>query len=148
MAAAPARSAAGTAAFSWRECAGMGPIAAAAGTYSVVKVVVTPLLSVHLTTVQGRKVVFCDAEITRAFAGRPVLEFNGRRAKPALPAGDDVGVTSVRESVGGASAANGVERVKEEAFDVPTEFVTVTAAVPGNAASTAEMDAVSCVALK
>jgi hypothetical protein len=63
---------------------------------------------------------------------------HGRRFVPVtvsvsagLPAAADV---CDRELiVGAASAAVGVERVKGTEAEVPTELVTVTAAVPGNA---------------
>jgi len=62
-----------------------------------------------------------------------------------LPAAAEFGAIELRVGVGGAAA--GVERVKGEVADVPIEFDTVTTAVPGNAASVAEMEAVNCVAL-
>jgi hypothetical protein len=49
--------------------------------------------------------------------------------------------------VGAASAAVGVERVKGTEAEVPTELVTVTAAVPGNAGWAGGIEAVICVAL-
>lgn len=53
-----------------------------------------------------------------------------------------------RELIDGeASAVAGLERVKGEEAEVPTEFETVTTAVPGNPAWAARMEAVSCVAL-
>jgi hypothetical protein len=51
-----------------------------------------------------------------------------------LPAGDARGVA-------------GLERVKETEAEGATEFDTITPTVPGNAASAAGMEAVSCVAL-
>jgi hypothetical protein len=50
-------------------------------------------------------------------------------------------------SAGAASATEGEESVKDFADDVPTELVTVTGTLPGNAAWAAETDAVSWVAL-
>lgn len=64
---------------------------------------------------------------------------------PALPAAAEFGAIEVREGVGGAVA--GVERVNGNELDAPTEFDTVTRAVPGNAAFVAGMEAVICVAL-
>jgi len=62
-----------------------------------------------------------------------------------LPAAAEFGAIEVREGVGGAVA--GEERVKGKELDAPTEFDTVTRAVPGKAASIAGMEAVICVAL-
>lgn len=62
-----------------------------------------------------------------------------------LPAAADV--CDSEPIVGGASAVAGLERVKGNEFDVPTEFDTATPTVAGNAASDAEMEAVSWVAL-
>lgn len=45
--------------------------------------------------------------------------------------------------VGAGSALVGLDSVKGSEFDTPTEFVAVTLAVPGKAASVAEMEAVS-----
>jgi hypothetical protein len=44
---------------------------------------------------------------------------------------------------GAGSALVGLESVKGSEFDTPTELVAVTAAVPGKAASEAEMEPVS-----
>lgn len=44
---------------------------------------------------------------------------------------------------GAGSALVGLESVKGSEFDTPTEFVAVTVAVPGKAASEAEMEPVS-----
>jgi hypothetical protein len=62
-----------------------------------------------------------------------------------LPAAADVCDSEL--IAGEASAPAGVDMVKGNDADVPIEFVTVTPAVPGNAAWAAEMGAVSCVAL-
>ena len=62
-----------------------------------------------------------------------------------LPAEAEFGVTEVRAGVG--SAVDGVESVNGSELDAPTEFFTLTPAVPGNAASAAGIAAVSCVAL-
>ncbi len=61
------------------------------------------------------------------------------------PAAAEFGAIEVREGVGNAVA--GVERVKGNELEAPTEFDTVTRAVPGNAAFVAGMEAVICVAL-
>jgi hypothetical protein len=53
----------------------------------------------------------------------------------------------IEVSVGVGNPAAGVERVNGKEPDVPIEFDTVTAAVPGNTASVAGTEAVSCVAL-
>ena len=62
-----------------------------------------------------------------------------------LPAAAEVCDSELIEGV--ASAVDGVEMVKGKEPDDPIEFVAVTDAVPGNAAWTAEMGAVNCVAL-
>jgi hypothetical protein len=62
-----------------------------------------------------------------------------------LPAAAELGV--IKLSVGVGSVVVGVERVKGDELDVPSEFCTVTATLPGNAATLGGMDAVSCVAL-
>jgi len=48
---------------------------------------------------------------------------------------------------GTGSDAVGEDKVKGSEFDPPSEFVTVTEAVPGNAESAAKIAAVNCVAL-
>jgi hypothetical protein len=97
-------------------------------TYMVVSGVVTLLAFTHRTTEQGRMFV-------------PVT----LRVRAGLPAAADV--CDSETIVGAASGVAGVEMVKGREPDVPIEFVTVTAAVPENAAWAAEMEAVSCVAL-
>jgi len=62
-----------------------------------------------------------------------------------LPAAALFGETEL--ILGGRSGAAGVERVKGNELDAPSEFVTVTPVVPGNAALVAGMEAVTCVAL-
>ena len=69
----------------------------------------------HSTTEQGRKFVPVTVNVS---AG--------------LPAGAEV--CDSEPTAGVASPVAGVERVKGTAPDVPIEFVTDTAAVPGNAA--------------
>jgi len=63
----------------------------------------------------------------------------------ALPA--PAAVCESEVSVGAASGIPGVESVTGEDGDVPIEFVTVTFAVPGNAAAVAGIADVSRVAL-
>jgi hypothetical protein len=91
-------------------------------------VVVTLLGLIHWTTLQGRMLLPCKVSV------------NG-----GLPAAAKFGAIEVREGAGGAVA--GVERVKGNELDAPTEFDTVTRAVPGNEAFVAGMEAVICVAL-
>lgn len=62
-----------------------------------------------------------------------------------LPAEAEFGVTEVSAGVG--SVVVGVESVNGSELDAPFEFLTLTPAVPGNAARVAGMEAVSCVAL-
>jgi hypothetical protein len=76
---------------------------------------------------------------------------HGRRFVPVtlstragLPAAAEV--CDSERIVGAASGVAGVERVKGREEDVPTEFVTDTTVVPGNADWGAGMEAVSCVA--
>jgi hypothetical protein len=83
--------------------------------------------------------------ITRAFIGKRVFGSTGERVNGALPAEAEFGVTELRAGLW--SAVAGVDRVKGREPDVPLEFVTVTAAVPGNAPSVAGTITVSCVAL-
>lgn len=61
------------------------------------------------------------------------------------PAGPADGVTDPTRIVG--KGVDGLEMVKGREADVPIEFVTVTAAVPGNATFVAGTEAVSSVAL-
>lgn len=89
---------------------------------------VTLLAFTHCTTEQGR--MFAPVTVN---------------VSAGLPAAAEVCDSELTD--GGASAPAGVERVKGNDADVPIEFVTVTPAVPGNAAWAAEMGAVSCVAL-
>lgn len=65
--------------------------------------------------------------------------------EPPDPAALEFGVMEV--SVGVGNPAAGVERVNGNEDEVPTEFDTVTAAVPANATFAAGIAAVSCVAL-
>ena len=93
----------------------------------VVSGVVTLLAFTHCTTEQGRRFV-------------PVT----LSTRAGLPAAAEVCDSEI--IVGAASGVAGVERVKGREEDVPTEFVTVTTVVPGNADRGAGMEAVSCVA--
>jgi hypothetical protein len=88
----------------------------------------TLLAFTHCTTEHGRKFVPVTVKVS---AG--------------VPAAAEVCDSELID--GEASAVAGVERVKGREPDVPIEFVTVTAAVPGNAVRAAGMEAVSCVAL-
>ena len=90
-------------------------------------VVVTLLLFTHCTTLQGRTLP-CTV-----------------RVNAGLPAAAALG--AIELSVGVGRAVGGVERVKDNELDAPIEFFTVTPTVPGNAATVAGMEAVSCVAL-
>jgi hypothetical protein len=94
----------------------------------VVSTVLTLLAFTHCTTEQGRRFVPVTVNVS---AG--------------LPAAAEVCDSEL--IVGAASGVAGVERVKGKEPDVPIEFVTDTAAVPGNAARAAGMEAVSFVAL-
>jgi len=58
-----------------------------------------------------------------------------------LPAAAEVCDSDV--IVGTESGEPGVDNVNDDALDVPTELTTVTTAVPGNAASAAEIEAVN-----
>jgi hypothetical protein len=125
---APRRSAAGTTAVTSIGLPGEVEVGGAAGTYVVASVVATLFASIHWTTVQGRILLPCTV----------IVKF-------AVPAGEVFGVTEIPAGVG--SPTDGVDSVNVFELDAPTEFDTVTVAVPGNAASVAEMEAVSCVAL-
>ena len=97
-------------------------------TYVVVSSDVTLPTLTHCTTEQGRRLVPVTVTVS---AGLPAAA-----------------VDCDSELIEGvASAVDGVEMVKGKEPDDPIEFVTVTDAVPGNAAWTAEMGAVNCVAL-
>lgn len=111
-----------------KSVAGTVALSCVALTYVVVSSVVTLLAFTHCATEQGRMFVPVTVNVS---AG--------------LPAAAEV--CDSEPIVGEASAVAGVERVKGRDPDDPTEFVTVTAAVPGNAARAAGMEAVSCVAL-
>ena len=89
---------------------------------------VTLLVFTHCTTVQGR--IFVPVTVS-VIAGPPA----------------EVDDCDNELIVGDASAVDGVERVKGEDADLPAEFVTVTRAVPGNAAWAGGIEAVSWVAL-
>lgn len=82
----------------------------------------------HSTTEQGRRFVPVTVKVS---AG--------------LPAAADVCDSEL--IAGDASAVAGLESVKYKLDEAPTEFVTATAAEPGNAAWAAGIEAVSCVAL-
>jgi hypothetical protein len=114
------KSAAGTVAMSW-----------VALTYVVVSDDVTLPTLTHCTTEQGRK--------GRTFVSVTV------KVSAGPPAAAEVCDSELIE--GAESAVAGVERVNGKVPDVPIELVTVTVAVPGNAAWTAEIGAVNCVAL-
>jgi hypothetical protein len=64
---------------------------------------------------------------------------------PPAPAGAEFGVIELR--VGFRNPPAGVTRVNDEEADVPSEFDTVIAAVPGSTARAAGMETVSLVAL-
>ena len=81
----------------------------------------------HCTTLQGRTLP-CTVNV-----------------KEVLPAGAEFG--EIEPRVGAGSAAAGVERVMGNELDAPSEFATVTPALPGKAASVAGIEAVSCVEL-
>lgn len=85
------------------------------------------LLFTHCTTLQGTTLP-CTVSVN-----------------PGLPAAAEFGVIEL--SVGVGSAVVGVESVKGNELDAPSEFVTVTPTLPGFAASAAGMEAVSSVAL-
>jgi len=97
-------------------------------TYVVARVEVTLPGLTHCTTEHGRMFV-------------PVTV----KARSGLPTAAEV--CDSEPFAGAASPATGVERVKGNEFDVPSEFVTATPALPGKAAFVAGMEAVSCVAL-
>jgi hypothetical protein len=111
-----------------KSAAGIVALSCVALTYVVVSDdVVLPTLT-HCTTEQGRRLVPVTVNV---IAG--------------LPAAVEVCESELIPAA--ARAVEGVESVKGKEPDVPIEFVTVTVAVPGNAAWTAEMGAVNCVAL-
>ena len=97
-------------------------------TYAVARVEVTLPGLTHCTTEHGRMFV-------------PVTV----KATSGLPTAAEV--CESEPFAGTTSAVAGVESVKGIEFDVPSEFVTDTPALPGNAALAAAMAAVSCVAL-
>ena len=94
----------------------------------VTREVVTLLGFIHCTTEQGR--IFVPFTLS-VIAG--------------VPAAADV--CDSETIVGAARGDAGVDSVKVKEEDVPTEFVTDTAAVPGNADRAAEIGADNCVAL-
>lgn len=81
----------------------------------------------------------CAVEHGRRFV--PVMV----TASEALPAGLEVCDRELATGAPSAPAAD--EIVNVLAAEVPAEFVTVTATVPGSAAWDADRDVVSCVAL-
>jgi len=90
--------------------------------------VVTLLGLTHFTTEHGR--IFVPVTVNE---------------REGLPAAAEV--CDSEASAGVARALVGVESVNGIEEDAPIEFVTVTAAGPGNAVTVAGMDAVSWVAL-
>jgi hypothetical protein len=84
----------------------------------------------HCTTEHGRKLGFALVTVN---------------VSAGLPAAAEVCDSEL--IVGAASPVVGVESVKGRDPEAPSEFVTVTAAVPGNAVWVAGIEAVSCVAL-
>ena len=111
-----------------KSAAGIVALSCVPLTYVVVSGDVTLPTFIHRTTEHGRRLVPVTVNVS---AG--------------LPAAAEVCDSELIEGV--ASAVDGVEMVKGKEPDDPIELVTVTDAVPGNAAWTAEMGAVNCVAL-
>ena len=94
----------------------------------VVSADLTLLAFTHCTTEQGRRFVPVTVNVS---AGLPAA----------------IEVCESEAIAGAASAEAGVESVKGKEADVPMEFVTVMAAVPGNEGCEAGIAAVICVAL-
>jgi hypothetical protein len=97
-------------------------------TYVVGNWVVTLAALTHWTVEQGRR-----------FVPVTVSESAGPPAGPEVCDSEPI--------MGAASVPAGVESVNDLDADVPIEFVTVTATVPGKAAMAAGMEAVRTVAL-
>jgi hypothetical protein len=111
-----------------KSAAGMVALSCVALTYVVVSDDVTVPTLTHCAMEHGRRFVPVTVNVSAE-----------------LPAAVEVCESEL--ITGTASAVEGVERVKGNEPEVPIEFVTVTVAVPGNAAWTAEMGADNCVAL-